>query len=253
MVRRLVQGGVCAEEYNLDLCDVAFVKDSKTYVHAEIKKHADLLASIGTDYRYHEQSASMGESCVPYCFYLLEGFRHPPNTTADDQRRIEHAMTRVQLSGPLGQVDGPASSKRCHIAAIPLGSPDGVVSWICYVYRNLVEDPSVSDGVFAPLCENVRHTFGSKPAKRDQSRVYIEQLTRLSGISDNKAKSIADVFPSMSRLTEFLASADKPSTIADRLQSGLGMKAAEMLYTQMLAPDERRFDWPVRAKRYKSE
>jgi hypothetical protein len=127
---------------------------------------------------------------------------------------------------------------------VPLAN--GVLEWIKYVHRNLVENPEASDGVFAPLCENVRHHYGPKPPKRDQAQVYVEQLARLSGISEAKAQSLAAVFPSLSELLRFLREAPDQRAVVQRLRDqrlGLADKAAEALFCQLLSPAERPFEW----------
>lgn len=241
LVARLNGAGIAAARHDIPLCDVAFVKNGKMYVQAEMKNQRDLVASITTDCRYHEQTASMSVSGVPYTFYLVSGYKTGAGMFELDQVKIEHAMTRVQLSGSLNVA---MQSDRTHIGFVPLTSRDGVFSWIRYVHKNLVEDPKLTDGVLAPLTENVKHAFGTKPANRDQHRVYVEQLSRITGIGEEKAKEIAKVFPTMCGLLDFLRACETPKTLVAHftsLKAGLGRKACEMLYRQLLGTDERKF------------
>ena len=241
LVARLVEAGISANTHDLAVCDIVFELDRKTYVQAEIKTQRDLLASITVDCRYHEQTASMSVSGVPYTFYLLRGYRAGPGILNAEQIKIEHAMTRAQLSGSLNATQ---QSTRTHIGMIPLTSEDGVFSWIQYVHKNLVEDPVLTDGVLAPLTDNVKHAFGSKPANRDQSRVYAEMLSRITGIAIEKARALSRVYPTMSILIEFLHQCETPAEIVksfSALKIGLGKKAAEHVYVQLLRNDERKF------------
>lgn len=272
LVSRLLEEGISAERYDIPVCDIAIVKGDRTYVQAELKTQRDLVQSIVTDCRYHEQTASMSVSGVPFTFYLLHGYKAAFGISVDDQVKVEHGMTRAQLSSSLAKVQPPAPLEppepppepeqfeivdgagessgepgnvpRTHIGCIPITSPDGVFLWVKYVYRNLVEDPQLSDGVFAPLTENVRHAFGSKPAARSQTQVYVEQLSRLTGIGEEKAREIAKWFPSMGRLLDFLRGCDSAKQLVKHftaLKAGLGPKACERMYTQLLAKEERKF------------
>lgn len=243
LISRLKAADIQAERHDVPLCDVVFTKNGKTYVQAELKTHRDLLASITTDFRYHEQTASMSVSKVPYTFYLLHDYKAACGVFDVDQRKIEHAMTRVQLSGSLNAAH---EGKRTHIGMVPLTSQDGVFAWIQYVHKHLVDDPSLTDGVFAPLTENVKHAFGTKPANRDQGRVYVEQLSRITGIADEKAKEIAKAFPTMLKLLTFLQNCQTPKEIVKFFSAkkvGLGKKAAQMMYMQLLGPDEQNFQF----------
>lgn len=241
MVARLQRENICARRHDIDVCDIVFVKNGQTYVQAEMKSQRDLLASITSDCRYHEQTASMSVSSVPYTFYLLHGYKAPFGIFDMEQVKIEHAMTRVQLSASLKAAE---ACNRTHIGLVPLTSRDALFSWIKYVHKNLVEDPTLTDGVFAPLTDNVKHAFGTKPSNRDQSRVYVEQLSRITGIADEKAKEIAKAFPSMSQLLTFLRKCETPKELTKFLSSlkvGLGKKAAEMMYKQLLSQEEQHF------------
>lgn len=245
LVERLGAAGISAARRDIELCDVAFVTNGKTYVHAELKNHRDFLASISTDCRYQEQTASMAEALVPFTFYLLQGYTAPPRTADDEQRKIQHALTRLQLSSSIAAVTAlpEISRKRTHIAAVPLTTKDGLYEWIVYVHKNLVDAPELTDGVFAPLCDNVKHNYGTKPANRDQRRVYVEQLCRVTGIAEEKAKAIAIAYPSLRRLLEFLQSATDAKALVEAfrdLKVGMAHKGVENLYKQLLAPDEQR-------------
>jgi hypothetical protein len=66
-----------------------------------------------------------------------------------------------------------------------------------------------------------------------QARVYVEQISRITGIADEKAKVLAKAFPTMCMLLDFLRQTS--------LKVGLGKKAAEMLYTQLLSREEQKF------------
>lgn len=268
LVSRLLEVGIPAERYDIPVCDIAITRNGRTYVQAEMKTQRDLVQSIVTDCRYHEQSASMSISGVPFTYYLLHGYRAGFGISTEDQVKVEHAMTRVQLSSSLAKVqespppeqpvsddsDGsdagggsggaPVAYPRTHIGCIPITSPDGVYSWICYVYKNLVEDPGLTDGIFAPLTENVKHAFGTKPAARSQKQVYVEQLSRITGIGDDKAREIARHFPTMCGLLDFLRQCETAKQLAKHftsLKAGLGPKACERMYTQLLGPEERKF------------
>jgi hypothetical protein len=250
LAARLHGVGIPAERYDIPVCDIAIVKGDRTYVQAELKTQRDLVQSIVTDCRYHEQTASMSISGVPFTFYLLHGYKAAFGVSLDDQVKVEHGMTRAQLSSSLSKVrdlfsDGePSSIPRTHIGCIPITSPDGVFSWIQYVYKNLAEDPEIADGVFAPLTDNVKHAFGSKPAARAQVQVYVEQLSRLTGIGEEKAREIARWFPSMGRLLDFLRGCESSKQLVKHftsLKAGLGPKACERMYTQLLSSEERKF------------
>jgi hypothetical protein len=241
LVGRLEAAGIRATRHDVPLCDIVFVLGGKTFVQAELKSQRDLLASITVDCRYHEQTASMSVSGVPYTFYLVHGYRPGGGVFDAEQCKLEHAITRVQLSGSL---NAATQSGRTHIGLVPLTSQDGVFSWIQYVHKNLVEDPVLTDGVLAPLTENVKHAFGTKPANRGQARVYVEQISRITGIADEKAKVLAKAFPTMCMLLDFLRGCETPKEIVKRLSAmkvGLGKKAAEMLYTQLLSAEEQKF------------
>ena len=243
LVQRLEVAGISANTHDLALCDIVFVKNGKTYVQAECKSQRDLLASITVDCRYHEQTASMSVSGVPYTFYLLHGYRPGSGIFDAEQVKIEHAMTRVQLSGSLNAAQ-QSETTRTHIGMVPLTSQDGVFSWIQYVHKNLVEDPVLTDGVLAPLTDNVKHAFGSKPANRGQSRVYEEMLSRVTGIAEEKARAVAKVYPTMSLLLDFLRGCQTPKEVVksfSALKVGLGKKAAEHVYVQLLGSDEQKF------------
>jgi ERCC4-type nuclease len=112
LLARLRESGLDAEKLDIAVCDVAFVKDGKTYVQAELKTLRDMIASIG-DCRYHEQSASMSESGVPFTFYLIRGCR-AGDLTSHEQVSLEHSLTRVQLSASKPQ------GKYTHIATVYL-------------------------------------------------------------------------------------------------------------------------------------
>jgi len=244
LVQRLQTAGISARTHDLALCDIVFVRDGKTYLQAELKSPRDLLASITTDCRYHEQTASMSVSGVPYTFYLLHGYRPGSGIFDAEQVKIEHAMTRVQLSGSLNAVQQQSEASRTHIGMVPLTSQDGVFSWIQYVHKNLVEDPVLTDGILAPLTENVKHAFGSKPANRSQSRVYEEMLSRVTGIAEEKARALSKTYPTMTLLLDFLRGCDTPKEVVksfSALKVGLGKKAAEHVYVQLLASDEQKF------------
>ena len=260
LVSRLLEEGIPAERYDIPVCDIAIVKGDRTYVQAEMKTQRDLVQSIVTDCRYHEQTASMSVSGVPFTFYLLHGYKAAFGISMEDQVKVEHGMTRAQLSSSIAKVqlspsesdseqfpltdDEPGNIPRTHIGCIPITSPDGVFLWIKYVYRNLVEDPQLSDGIFAPLTENVKHAFGSKPAARSQHQVYVEQLSRLTGIGEEKAREIAKWFPSMGRLLDFLRGCESSKQLVKHftsLKAGLGPKACERMYTQLLSKEERKF------------
>lgn len=249
LVAELMSRGIAAERYNLELCDLAFVKDGKTYVHAELKKIKDFIASIGSDCRYYEQTASMQEAGVPYTFYLIEGMMYPAYVTAEEKKAMQHAATHIQMTG-----SPKKETNNSHIGVVYLST--SVVDWVAYVFKNLVEDPALSDSIFAPLSQNVRHNYGSKPSARDQHRVYVEQVSRFTGISETKARLVAQHFPSMSRLVEFLRTAEDACSIVKRLQDlkvGLGPKAAEALYTQLLAEEERPFVFELLGKKRKRQ
>ena len=245
LVQRLEAAGISASTHDLSLCDIVFVRDGKTYVQAECKSPRDLLASITVDCRYHEQTASMSVSRVPYTFYLLHGYRPGSGIFDAEQVKIEHAMTRVQLSGSLNAAQQSETSRtRTHIGMVPLTSQDAVFSWVQYVHKNLVEDPVLTDGVLAPLTENVKHAFGSKPANRGQYRVYEEMLSRVTGIAEEKARAVAKAYPTMTSLLDFLRGCETPKEVVksfSALKVGLGKKAAEHMYTQLLGTDEQKF------------
>ena len=75
-----------------------------------------------------------------------------------------------------------------------------------------MDDPVLTDGVLAPLTENVKHAFGTKPANRGQARVYVEQISRM-GIADEKAKVLAKAFPTMCMLLDFLRGCETPKEV----------------------------------------
>ena len=243
LVERLRATGMHARRCDIALCDVAFAKNGKTYVHAELKNHRDFLASISSDCRYQEQTASMAEAAVPFTFYLVQGYTSPA-PLVEDQRKIQHALTRIQMSSSLQHVE---QNKRAHIGTVPLTTPDALFEWIAYVHQNLVTEPDLTDGVFAPLSENVKHTYGTKPAHRDQARVYVEQLSRVTGIAEEKARAIAKTFPSWTQLLAFLQTAESVPCLVDHfkaLKIGLAHKGVENLYKQLLHPDEQTLEWP---------
>lgn len=239
MVDALRSRGIVAQKTDLQVADVAFTRNDMTYVQAEIKKARDMVASI-TDCRYHEQSAAMAEVRVPFNFYLIMGYKPPDAFGAGDESKVQHALTRLQLSGPmnLGNVS--------HLGVVYLTSPESLIEWITYVHKNLVDDPERTTGVFAPLSSRVKHNFGTKPAHRGQARVYIEMLSRVTGIAEDKAKALTLHFPTMSLLLTWLREAASQEDIVTHLKglkTGLADKAAESLYTQLLSPQEMRFTW----------
>jgi ERCC4-type nuclease len=247
LVSRLEMCGISATRTDMPVCDVAFVYADRTHVHAEIKSYSDLLASI-KDGRYREQSASMAHSGVPFTFYLIRGCIAPPGVSPEEQTKLQHAMTRVQLSGPL-----PVTPHRTHMATIYLTTSDGVFGWIKYVHGILLSDPIEAGGVVAPLSDTLRHEFGSKAGARTQAKVYGEMLGRLSGVGPEKARAVASSFPSMARLIEWLRSHTSQADLVTALRMlnpGLADRVAERLYTEILMPDERRFDWtPAKGRR----
>jgi ERCC4-type nuclease len=239
LVATLVDRHIDAHRTDVEVADIVMTRGDRTYVHAEIKKASDMLASI-TDCRYHEQSAAMAESRVPFTVYLVEDYRAPCRFSPADETKIQHALTRLQLSGPMN------TGSRSHIGVVYLTTPTALVDWIVYVHKNLVEDPATTDGIFAPLSSRVKHNFGTKPSRRDQARVYVEMLSRVSGLAEDKAKALAAVYPSMSALTAWLRGAQTQSEMVAHLRGlkiGLADKAAEALYTQLLAPSEQTVIW----------
>lgn len=236
LVERLKQDTIDAAKSNLEVCDISFVWGDRTFVQAELKTLRDMVASI-TDCRYYEQSAAMSESKVPFTFYLIHGAR-APGLLEEEQVKLQHAMTRVQASGQM--------SSETHISTVYITSRDGIFEWIRYVYKKLQSDPENHGRIMAPLTEQVRHNFGSKPANRSQSRVYIEQLSRLTGIGEDKARSIAKRWSSFSVLCSFLRECVDQTTLIRELQilkCGLGSHAAKSLYLQTLSDDERGWQW----------
>jgi ERCC4-type nuclease len=250
LIEKLASQSVSAVRTDLQVCDVAFVRDGRTYVHAEMKKYTDLVASV-KDCRYHEQSAAMAEARVPYTFYLVRDIRPPPMVTQPEQIAVQHAMTRVQLSGPL-----PSSPTRTHMATVYMTADESFLQWIIYVHKILVDDPQATDGVVAPLCEHVVHSFGTKPSGRDQRRVHVEMLSRISGIGYEKARSLGLVFPSMKRLLDWLMSLSSSQDLMDSLRLknlSLTTTAARAMYTQLLDTDEQPFVWTDVNKRRKTK
>ena len=235
-VDRLVARGISAARRDLPLADVAFVHDGKTYVHAEFKTVADMVASI-KDGRYRAQSAALEEAGVPYTFYMVHGLLMP-GIDSTQQQSVQHALTRLQLTG---NVSTTAATQRTHLSVVPISTPDGLHDWIVYVYENLVGDPSIADAVTAPLSDRIQHAYVAKKRVREQDEVFEEQMARLSGIGPKRARCITAACPTMTRLMETL---HKSSSVKDLLQAipGLGPQSAALLYTQMLAPDERAFD-----------
>ena len=236
-VERLCALGVAAERGHLEVADVAFQRDDRTVAQAEFKTVADMLASI-QDCRYHEQAAALEASGVPLSFYVIHGMRAPPNVSEEEQLKLEHAMTRVQGSSP-------------GIATVYLTSQGGRVAWIRYVAQKLAEGATAGadavGGTMAPLSEHVRHNFGSKPAGRDQAAVYVQQLGRITGISERRAQAIAARWPSWGALVEFLRGVESYAALLETMRGlgcGLGPEAVRRIYEQTLAADQRAFEPP---------
>jgi hypothetical protein len=134
-------------------------------------------------------------------------------------------------------------------------SPDAVFSWICYVAKILVGEPEVSEGVIAPLSEHVRHSYGTKPANRDQRTVYVEQLSRITGFGEDKARALADKYPSMNHLVAFLRGTLNQQCLVAAFKDmkiGLGPHAAKYAWMQLLHPEDRPWQWVEPTKRKRS-
>lgn len=219
---------VNAEVKNIEVSDICFVHGGKTYIQAEIKGAKDFLSSI-KDCRYYEQSASIAESQVPFNFYLVKDFRSPPGIDLQEDTVLQHAVTRLQLSGAMN-VTNPS---RCHIAVVYITTVNGIMEWVHYVSQHVVTTPL--NGVFAPLSENVRHNYGSKPRHRRQHDVWVEMLARVSGISVVKARRIASYHPSMASMVKLLESVDSEASLIEKTKHlKVGRNAVLALYHQIV-------------------
>lgn len=220
----------------LAVADVAFVWDDKTYVQAEFKSLPDMLASI-RDGRYQQQSAALEESGVPFTFWVVHGFMTPSNVCVEEQVKVQHALTRLQLTGP-------ASSR--HLCVVYLTTEDPLPDWIAYVFRCLSQqNPALDDRVMAPLSQRIAHSFTSKAGQRSQADVFAEQLCRIDGVGNTKSRQLASAFPSMSVLIGRLQSCTTAQEVTALL--GVGTSVARSVYHQLLSSEERRFVWEPEA------
>ena len=206
--------------------DVIFRKGDKVYVQAEIKQYQDLLASV-VDGRYHQQAAAMQESGVPFSFFLVFGVKPPSHVTDSEQKRAEHAMTRVQLA---------SSTTSRHIAVLYLTSTNALVSWIEYVCRVLQESISEKDTLIAPLCTRIAHRYTSKSSSRGTTTVYKQMLSCVRGMGQKTVERVEQKFPTIPQLVDFLSSSSDATSLADVLKNECGVNQATFieLYQSLL-------------------
>lgn len=220
---RIRLAGLECDVEDISLADIAFEEDGKTYLQAEIKKYADMLASI-KDQRYFQQSASMEISDVPFTFYLVVVPGHLSQFTDDEQKKVEHALTHLQLTGNIDS---------SHIGTIFLTSEDPIFSWIYYVSQKL--RPS---GLEAPLSKHVKHVFTSKNSSRTQRDVFKEQLCRINEVSEKRSKILVDRFENMSNLIHFLETHTEREILTELLSIGINCSCGTMLMRQILTNEQ---------------
>lgn len=169
------------EVRNLSIADYWFVKDGKVWAIIERKTVSDMVASIQDD-RYKDQAARMLKSEVPFKYYLIVGDFFALDGPVF--QKVWSALTHLQMHTQMGVMCAP--------------KPGYVTPFLVRFYQYLADNPT-PEHLTAPLVEQIQ--VACKKRKMDnQKNVYLTQLSVISGMSEDKAKAILELYKDMPTL-----------------------------------------------------
>lgn len=209
---------VTARIENLAVGDYGWLYQGKLWCILERKKRADFEQSI-EDGRYDDQVARITKSGVPHQYVLVVGA--PPNPCVSiTDKALDSAIMHIQMATPI---------KFAYVQ-----TSNHVDPYLLKMSNYLCNNPA-ENCIAAPFLEEVQSTC-RKRRMTSQPDVFQAQLMCIDGVSNVKAKVIAEKFVSMRHLLEAydsLKDDNQKQKLLAPLQSGkkkLGPKLSAKVY-----------------------